>query len=501
MAICAAGATGFVVLAVQYHRFSADIKRSEASLPATIRAVLPPSRGTLDQPQVTLVRGSGRPGVGRARPVSHRARPGDGRVPLVPPSATLDDVHVSRQSIRRLIHVLQARLGIQVAHVAVINLGNVSRLVDGIGGIELRNPAEVELPVSPSRTWRFPAGTLRLNGPHAAVYLRQGAPGSEQRDLAERRVLRAIVGHALEPTSVGDLQATGTAVAHSAVTDLTDADVLGLVWDRLQSQHVVQCAAGEYAGGIRYRPGRRRRVPRPRRIGSVPAGCRGTAIASTPYLPPKTVVVIVQHYGAWAFVVVGAAAVLMALAMAALFMRMRVRAPAPDGPPLRPISPRIAGTAGARMRRSEALTARASRAGARSSSGAAWPVPGLAAARSTAGPRLGGSCAPGRGARVPGADAPICLHASGRPVGRPGRRSRGGDACNRVHRRLRGVRQVRDGDPRRAQRGTGRGLRASERAHGVSRGPNVSTSWRSLAWPMRSRVAPPRLRRGARCRG
>ena len=363
MAICAAGATGFVVLAVQYHRFSADIKRSEASLPATIRAVLPPSRGTLDQPQVTLVRGSGDLASGGL--VLFRTVPDQGTAAFlsVPPSATLDDVHVSRQSIRRLIHVLQARLGIQVAHVAVINLGNVSRLVDGIGGIELRNPAEVELPVSPSRTWRFPAGTLRLNGPHAAVYLRQGAPGSEQRDLAERRVLRAIVGHALEPTSVGDLQATGTAVAHSAVTDLTDADVLGLVWDRLQSQHVVQCTLpGNTPAESGTGPGVVAGFLAPD-VSARSAGCRGTAIASTPYLPPKTVVVIVQHYGAWAFVVVGAAAVLMALAMAALFMRMRVRAPAPDGPPLRPISPRIAGTAGAGMRRSEALTTRASRAG------------------------------------------------------------------------------------------------------------------------------------------
>jgi cell envelope-related transcriptional attenuator-like protein len=348
MAICAAGATGFVVLAVQYHRFSADIQRSEAPLPATIRASLPPSKGTLDSPQVTLVRGSG--GLASGGLVLFRTVPGKGTTAFlsVPPSAVLDGQRVSRQSIPKLVHVLRAALGIQVSHVAVINLGNVSRLVDGVGGIRLRNPAEVELPVSPSRTWRFPAGTLRLDGPHTAVYLRQGAPDSEQRDRAERRVLRAIVGHALEPTSVSDLQATGTAVAHSAVTDLTDADVLGLVWDRLQSRHVVQCTLPENT---------------PAESGTGPgivagflapdasaraAGCSAAAIAATPYLPPRAVVVIVQHYGTSVFVFVAAVAVLMAIAMAALFVRMRVRAPAP---------------AGAGMRRSEALTTRAVRAG------------------------------------------------------------------------------------------------------------------------------------------
>jgi anionic cell wall polymer biosynthesis LytR-Cps2A-Psr (LCP) family protein len=367
MAICAAGAAGFVVLAVQYHRFSADIQRSEAPLPATIRASLPPSKGTLDSTQVTLVRGSG--GLASGGLVLFRTVPDHGTAAFlsVPPSSILDGVRVSRQSIPTLVRVLRSALGIQVSHVAVINLGNVSRLVDGIGGIRLRNPAVIELPVSPSRSWRFPAGTLRLNGPHAAVYLRQGAPGSDQRDEAERRVLRAIVGHALEPTSVGDLQATGTAVAHSAVTDLTDADVLGLVWDRLQSQHVVQCTLPET-------------TPAESGIGPAivagflapdasarAAGCTATSIPSTPYLPPKAVVVIVQHFGASAFVFVAAAAVLMAIAMAALFVRMRVRAPAPAGPPRRQTPARaggrIAGVAGAGMRRSEALTTRAVRAG------------------------------------------------------------------------------------------------------------------------------------------
>ena len=367
MAICAAGATGFVVLAVQYHRFSTDIQRSEAPLPATIRASLPPSKGTLDSPQVTLVRGSG--GLASGGLVLFRTVPDKGTAAFlsVPPSTVVDGVRVSRQSIPTLVHVLRRALGIQVSHVAVIDLGNVSRLVDGIGGIRIRNPAEVELPVSPSRTWRFPAGTLRLNGPHAAVYLRQGAPGSEQRDQAERRVLRAIVGHALEPTSVSDLQATGTAVAHSAVTDLTDADVLGLVWDRLQGRHVVQCTLPEHRpaeSGVG--PGIVAGFLAPDASAQAP-GCRATTIAATPYLPPRAVVVIVQHYGTSAFVFVAAAAVLMAIAMAALFVRMRVRAPAPAGPPRRQISvragARIAGVAGAGMRRSEAMTTRAVRAG------------------------------------------------------------------------------------------------------------------------------------------
>ena len=141
MATCAAAAAAFVLLAVQYHRFSTEIHRSEAPLPATIRAALPPSRGTLDRPQVTLVRGSG--GLASGGLVLFRTVPGAGTTAFlsVPPSAVIEGRRVSGQSIPRLVHVLRTALGIQVAHVAVIDLANVSRLVDGIGGIELRNPA------------------------------------------------------------------------------------------------------------------------------------------------------------------------------------------------------------------------------------------------------------------------------------------------------------------------------------------------------------------------
>ena len=103
MAICAAGATGFVVLAVQYHRFSTDIQRSEAPLPATIRASLPPSKGTLDSPQVTLVRGSG--GLASGGLVLFRTVPDKGTAAFlsVPPSTVVDGVRVSRQSIPTLV--------------------------------------------------------------------------------------------------------------------------------------------------------------------------------------------------------------------------------------------------------------------------------------------------------------------------------------------------------------------------------------------------------------
>ena len=335
MGICAAGAAALLLLAVQYHRFSSDVQASDASLPETVEAALPPSASTLDRPQVTLIRGSGKLASGGI--VLFRTVPDGGATAFlsIPPSARLGGVRVSGQDIPQLVGAFRRSAGIRVDHVAVINLANVSRLVDSIGGIDLVNPSRVQIYLSPTRFWSFRAGRLHLNGPHTAAYLNQGVPGSETRDQAERRVLRAIFGHALEPSSVSQLEATGAAVAHAAVTDLTDADVLGLVFTRLDSRRLVQCSTNEN-DPLESAAARRVVTAFLARNGAVRApGCHTQPLHPTSYLPPKAVIVIVQHYGVWVFVATAAAAMLMAIAMAVTFLRLRVRgtpAPAESNP-------------------------------------------------------------------------------------------------------------------------------------------------------------------------
>jgi hypothetical protein len=216
-------------------------------------------------------------------------------------------------------------MGIGISHVAIINQSSVPRLIDTVGGIELENPAAFRTQISPSRYWTFPRGQLNLNAARTAAYLRQGGPESERRDQAEQRVLRAIVGQALAPASVTQFPATGRAIAETA-TDLTDADVLGLVWTRLDDRQVVQCAFAEHqtidsaqghaiAAAFLAREG-----------GEHLSVCPAQAVAPASFVPPKAFVVILQKYGTWVFVMIAAAAMLMSLGTAALFARIRLGA-------------------------------------------------------------------------------------------------------------------------------------------------------------------------------
>ena len=215
MAICAAGAAGFVVLAVQYHRFSSR-HPAVGGAPARDDPRLAPAVEGHARLAAGDARAWVRAGWRRAasccfRTVPARAR----RIPVRPPSTVLDGRRVEPAVDSDACSHAPGRARVQVSHVAVINLGNISRLVDGTGGSSFAIPRRWSCPCRRRGRGASLRATLRLNGPHAAVYLRQGAPGSEQRDQAERRVLRAIVDMRSSRRASGDLQATGTAVAHS----------------------------------------------------------------------------------------------------------------------------------------------------------------------------------------------------------------------------------------------------------------------------------------------
>ncbi|HSD03997.1 MAG TPA: hypothetical protein VLB81_16595 [Gaiellales bacterium] len=286
-ATCAVGAGAFIALALYYHRFATEVRTAEASVPASVGAVLSPTAGALDQSQVTLVRASGTPAAGGV--VLLRTAPqGETTAFLsIPRSAVLAGEPVSRVGTAGLVRELRTTLGIGVSHVATINLASAS--TDG-----------------------------------------------ERRDQGEQQVLGAIADQALAPTSFTQFQAAGRAIAHTA-TDLTPADLVGLVWTRLDDHQVVRCAFVEHqtidsvqgqaiAAAFRGREG----------AGRV-SSCRARAVAPAAVVPPRAVVAMVQQFGTWAFVLSAAGAMLISLGMAALFAR--IRSGAETAAPMPPIDP------------------------------------------------------------------------------------------------------------------------------------------------------------------
>src|SRR4051794_13928610 len=326
--VLAAGAAVCVWLALEYHWFSSDVAKSRARLPATLKSSLAPSKNVLNQPQVTLVRYTSGTSTGGAVLFSTNPQTKVVSFLTIAPVSTLAGRELRTYSTPQLIDALRRQAGITVRHVAIIDLTNVGALVDGLGGIRVNNPAAFTVPVSGGQTWSFAKGLLRLDGPHAVAYLRRGILTGDALGQAGGTVLKGIVHRGLEPSSVGSLQTTGTALATSTATDLTDADVVGLVYLRLDGGTGMECGlppreeltsstgSATVQAFLGQSPGQ-----------TSAGGCRARPIASKVFLPPKSVVKLVQRFCWGAFLVAAGLMLALMLAVGSVLI-LRSRRPA-----------------------------------------------------------------------------------------------------------------------------------------------------------------------------
>jgi LytR_cpsA_psr family len=313
--VCAVALGMLAWMTVEYHRFSQDVQASHAALPATVKSGLAPAGDPLNQPQVTLVRAEGKLASGAV--VLFRSEPNRRRISFLslPPSDRLDGKALRLLTIPDLIGELERTHNVHVNHVALIDLSDVSRLVDSLGGIEVNNPNAFDYRLTASRSWHFPQGLIHLDGAHAVTYLRAhgAAIGGPSQDLAERQVLEGVIRQALEPASISRLSATEAVMANYVTTDLTTSDLVGLAWARLQSTQVVRCAVAPRTPLASSRASDALRGF----VGETSASpaCTSQVIAVSAYTPPRAVAALVQHYGGWVF---AAGAMFFALAMMAL---------------------------------------------------------------------------------------------------------------------------------------------------------------------------------------
>jgi hypothetical protein len=118
-------------------------------------------------------------------------------------------------------------------------------MVDGLGGIIVHNPTAVTIPPqdnAPGAT--FAKGRVQLDGKQAAIYMRSGPIDDVQDDADQSarqgRVLTALVNRVLAlPLSRAPRAAT--AVLSGTASDLTQSDMLGLIWLRYHASTLTQC--------------------------------------------------------------------------------------------------------------------------------------------------------------------------------------------------------------------------------------------------------------------
>ena len=236
----------------EYGRLSRDIVTSNNRVPKRVTNAVHPSGPTATSPQTILVTGidpykrlAGTAVIVRTDPSAHTM--GLLAIPnttQITPTATLMQLGDEDADASGLIDDLQRYGHGPINHVAEINLGDLSKIVQSLGGIKINNHQPIEYQTASGATGRFPAGILTLTGPQVAAYLLPHVRAERSGAARERReqvVMHGVLTAMLRSTTLSSLAHLGGIVKGSVGTDLTTDSIVGLASTRLESHTLIDC--------------------------------------------------------------------------------------------------------------------------------------------------------------------------------------------------------------------------------------------------------------------
>jgi cell envelope-related transcriptional attenuator-like protein len=282
-------------IAYVLHGLTTDIATSQSSVPSAVTRVLPTGTDILDHPQVIMVRYSS--GVSRTAAVLVSTVPDRRLVAFLtlPPSTSLGTSEpLGSYSTPDAIKALKSDR-ITVTHVALIQPQKIAPLVDALGGVTVHNPLDFTVQTKLGANVHFPRGEDRLDGQRAALYV-EAATTNEHLETASAALLAGVVRGMVTDVPVGRIRGIADAMAGSVSSDLSDADVLGLVEMRLRGGELLQCRA--FRGEPLTEAANQQAIERFLGVPGATGGrCTARHVNATTGAPPTAIVNVVRHYG------------------------------------------------------------------------------------------------------------------------------------------------------------------------------------------------------------
>ena len=285
----------------QYRQLTDQLHRSNQQVSGSVRHELTPGGSVVSDPQVTLISGTA-PSGGRTAVsvVLVSTHPGDHRISTlyIPRSTgvingtedlTVDSAY-EQGGLPLVTRALGETLGIPINHVVSLDLRQIVSMVDALGGISMRNPATVTIPPQDNAPGGvFPAGRLQLDGQRAATFMHSGplddAADDRAQALRQGLVLKALVNRILA-LPLSHAPGAAAAILEGTASDLTESDILGLIWVRFHASQLTECLIPGGGGQLSTAPG----SPASGFIASASSpDCRPRQLAASPIPLPASV--------------------------------------------------------------------------------------------------------------------------------------------------------------------------------------------------------------------
>ena len=211
------------------------------------RALSTPSGGLLSTAENTLIIGSdGRPGEIHTRAdtmMVMRTDPDSGHVKFlsIPRDLRVEISGFGQEKInqafrlrgqRGAINAVRRYTGLPIHHIMIVRFGGLPKVVDAVGGIDVRNPTALNCGYIGRTTEHFDAGTIHLNGARALVYsrVRYNCGDDFARMERQQQIVAALKSKIVSPLSLPFAPWRGSALVKSISTDLGAVDLVKFGW-------------------------------------------------------------------------------------------------------------------------------------------------------------------------------------------------------------------------------------------------------------------------------
>ena len=255
-----------------YQKFDRAVQKSNKRIDKKTRAELTADNGLIWRNGTTLLlfgvdSKAGEPArsdtimLMRFNPKTHTINqlsiPRDTRVQL--PNGNYDKINTAMfwGGPSMAVKAVKQFLGVDVNHVMVVDFKGFPRLVNAVGGVDLKVPKTLTTIAGANRnTVVFKEGMHHFDGKHAMLYVRiRYADDDFHRAARQQQFVQALEKKIAQPSNITKLPEIGKKFMSGVATDLTTNQIIELgylKWRATGGKKVVMVGTPGYDGGVAY---------------------------------------------------------------------------------------------------------------------------------------------------------------------------------------------------------------------------------------------------------